>query len=90
MTDFERQVTKAVREIRDRIANETDRPDVVFTIRAAGRVNDGDMELTYNLENTYDNNSNVKGGELEHVVCEYIRRNAWAKRHAPLCLPKVE
>jgi hypothetical protein len=90
MLKFEEDMLDLVRQVRQRIADETDRTEILFKIRASGRVNEGDFKITFELENEYDRECNVKGGSLEAVVDEYIRRNSWKKRNAPLCLPNVE
>lgn len=59
-----------------------------FDIEVSGRTLTGDLELTYNLGESYGSNS-VRGSRLEKVIEEFLRRHGWAARNAPLCLPNA-
>jgi hypothetical protein len=86
MTNFERLLIATVREYRNRCQGTPVR-HLHIEISAEGRI-DGDLKITYHCRNHYD--TNVSGNTLEDVFVELLRRNGWAERHQPLCLPNVE
>lgn len=86
---FEQRLVDFLKSLRQRIASNTTSTGIIFQIRASGRVNEGEMEVTFSLENNYDSKADVSGGDLEQVVVEYMRRFDWQKANQPLCLPNV-
>lgn len=77
--------TDAINEYRKELADANIECNTFeISVSASGRVQDGDVKITYECGPQYGNA--VKGGTLEAVVEEYLRRNGWDRRHAPLAL----
>ena len=85
---LEDRLLSFLRSLRSQLAA-ADISDLRLTIDAEGRVHDGDIAITFIVGYLYSN-TRAEGGNLEAAVEEYIRRNGYQKRHAPLCLPSVE
>lgn len=83
MTEFERAVAAEVKRIRESLT-----PDYLglnsfhFEIEAEGRVHEGEVKITFALYVNYG--ETIKGGSVEAVVMETLRRKGWADRNAPL------
>jgi hypothetical protein len=60
-----------------------------FYIHIEGRTHDGELLLSYAFED-YSKGITTKGGDLDAVVSEHMRRYDWQGRYEPLCLPNVE
>jgi len=59
-------------------------------VSAGGRVQDGEVLITYQLSaDTYFSNA-VSGDTLEAVLDEFMHRQGWNARHAPLALSPPE
>ena len=89
---FEMTVEKQITDLRRHLAEAFDRDgdgpsSFMFRITASGRIFDGDVSLTYRLENLCDSRANVEGNSLDEVIAEYLRRNGWAKRNSGVLLP---
>lgn len=86
MSDFEKATVEVVKGIRTILAADDNGPNYFeFTIKATGRVRDGEVEIKFSLgENGYTNN--VSGDKVEAVVTEYLRRIGWQKAHEYLAL----
>lgn len=54
-----------------------------------GRTEAGELKIEFQLGPDYDQ-GNAKGGSLDAVVTEAIRRAQWKAANAPLCLPSGE
>lgn len=55
-------------------------------ISITGRVHDGELKIEFKLSGGWQNDSRAKGGSLDAVVKEFLRRNGWDMTNAPLCL----
>jgi hypothetical protein len=84
LTALERAVRAAVLEVRSRLQQCEDLPSFELEIKAQGRVHEGEIEISYNLEGRY--NDVVRGGRLTPVVDEFARRHGWNKINAPICI----
>jgi len=86
---LEDRLIEAVKYMRDQMSELEDPPSYFdFDINVNGRTLDGDIEIIFTFNGgSYD--KQTKGGNLENAFDEYKRRYGWAKRNAPLCLPKV-
>lgn len=88
MKELEELFAETAREIATLISENTDATSILFRAQAKGRV-DGDLEISFHLENAYDSKIDIEGGRLQPVVEEYMRRTGWIKRNQPLCLPNT-
>jgi hypothetical protein len=90
LAELESAVRAAVLDVRARLTECEDLPNFELTITASGRVHEGTIEVSYNLEGRY--NDVVKGGRLTPVLDEFSRRHGWQRANAPLCLggPETE
>lgn len=88
--ELESAVISALIEMRRRL-NALDNPpnSMELTILASGRVLDGDLEITFRLDDCGYPSTSAKGGNLTNVVNEFVRRFEWKRHNDPLCLPKV-
>lgn len=89
MKSFESTLTYTARHVRSRLAKLESLPCFDLTINVHGRVHDGDINIEFRL-GEYHYTDVVKGGNLEAVITEFLRRRGWTERNAPLCLPAVE
>lgn len=60
--------------------------EFTLEISISGRTHDGDLKIEFELKGGWADRSPVKGGRLDAVVKEFLRRNGWDSTHAPLCL----
>jgi hypothetical protein len=84
LTVLERAVRAAVLDIRSRLQECEDLPNFELNIEAKGRVHEGEVTISYNLEGYYTDV--VKGGRLTPVLDEFARRHGWKKVNAPICI----
>lgn len=86
-TDLTHSLTEAIREIRGQLA-EANIGAMRLDIEVIGRTH-GELKIEFVLggESCYSPD-NVRGGDLDAVVTELIRRKGWSTRYAPLCLPR--
>lgn len=86
MNDFEAATIEVVKGIRTVLAADDDSPNYLeFTVKASGRVRDGELEIKFSLSDMYGAN-NVSGDSVEAVIAEYLRRIGWQKSHEYLAL----
>ena len=76
-------VCEAVKAVRQRLAN-ADQSYFKLEIDAAGRVQEGDVKITYSLSDSIYGSNKVDGSSIEAVTTEFLRRKGWSERHAPL------
>ena len=86
MSNFETTVKTKIAELKTELGKCESIQHFTFQITAEGRV-DGEVVLTFALGRYSEE---VKGDSVNAVLEEYLRRNGWSARHAPLCLPNVE
>jgi hypothetical protein len=88
LQNLEAAVTLAVTAIRARLQQCENLPSFELNISAKGRVHDGDVTISYSLEEYYG--EAVKGGRVEPVLIEFTRRYGWRRENAPVCLSYTE
>lgn len=84
---FEKVLANKMIEVRQLLAD-NDIGAMRLDIEVSGRTMTGDLEIRFILGTEYEG-KNAKGGNLDAVVTEFIRREKWRHQNAPLCLPKV-
>jgi hypothetical protein len=82
---LEAALATAPLEIRRRLAQCESMSSFELVIRAEGRVHDGDIKITYTLGDYYGAGTS-KGGRLEPVIVECLRRYGWVQANEPTCL----
>ena len=60
-----------------------------FTIKASGRILDGEMKLEFSISGVYGT-AEVKGNSTNAVVDEFLRRQGWAAVNQPLAISASE
>jgi hypothetical protein len=90
LTDLEAAFAAAAKEVRARLAECEDLNYFEFTVTADGRVNDGEMKISFELHDGNYGAAKVRGGQAGPVLDEYARRHGWQKRNAPVCIGVVE
>jgi hypothetical protein len=83
MKSIERDFAETVAQVKHALSV-ADESHFVLRLEASGRTHDGTVEIKISLGKY---GSEVEGDSVEAVVDEYLRRNGWNKRHAPLALP---
>lgn len=78
-------VVNAVVAVRQRLADANIGSTFRLDIEVSGRIEGGEVKVTYRLGDTYGSN-NPAGARLAPVVDEFLRRHGWNKVNAPLCL----
>lgn len=81
IVSFEGAVTREIKRVRERLKSVESLSTFQLKIIASGRINDGEVKLTYFVANEYGGGE-VKGDSLNAVLDEYLRRNGWEKIHA--------
>jgi hypothetical protein len=84
LQNLEAALTFAVTAIRAQLQQCENLPSFELNISAKGRVHEGDVTVTYSIEEYYG--EAVKGGRLEPVLVEFARRHGWKHVNAPICL----
>lgn len=85
MNSLHPAVVNAVIELRQRLADANIGSTFRLDIEVSGRIEGGDVKVTYRLGDTYGSN-NPAGARLSPVVDEFLRRHGWNSANAPLCL----
>ncbi len=83
--DLHAAVAVAVNAIRETFS-EANIGNIRLDIEASGRVNAGEILVTYKLGEQYGSNT-PEGHRLAPVLDEFMRRKGWNERHKPLALP---
>lgn len=86
----EEDIVNMVRMIRTELQQIETLQAFEFTIRASGRVHEGDIELTFKLDHPYESGVYVTGNTVAAVLQEFMRRHGWNKRHMPLMIGSGE
>jgi hypothetical protein len=82
IVSFEGAIKREVKNIRQRLADADIGSEFNLTIQASGRVQDGDVKITYKLaKDTYS--TAVEGNSLTPTTDEYMRRMGWNSANAP-------
>lgn len=81
---------EAIKEMAAYIRNELQQIENIssldFNIIIDGRVHDGEIKITFEIGNPYNKGGMVKGGSVDAVLHEYMRRFGWDLKHQPLML----
>lgn len=77
-----RRVTKALRA-RLADANES---SFRFEVEVSGRVQEGEVKITYTLSDSLYGSNKVEGGNIDAVLAEFLRRKGWIIANQPLML----
>lgn len=85
MDQFHLAVANAVRSVRQQLAAANVGSTFRLDVEVSGRIQDGDVIVTYRLGDSYGAN-NPAGARLGPVVQEFLRRRGWNEANAPLCL----
>ena len=78
-------VAEVITDLRQELIDKEIGGHLRLDIEVEGRINDGDMKVTYTLGGTYSGD-NPKGARLAPVVSEYLRRKGWNEANAPMAL----
>jgi len=76
--------------IRDRLAKAKGITEFNLEITISGRVVGGDLKIEAELRGGWNDRSVVKGGDIDAIVKEFLRRKGWDETNAPLCISYVE
>ncbi len=85
MTKFEQAVLDEVARVRGKLQPH-DLSHFQFTIKAEGRVQDGDVKVVFALG---EYSETVRANSVDAALTEYMRRHGWEQMHDGLCLPSV-
>lgn len=91
IVSFEGAVKREVKRIREGLkpaaeAGIISSNEFTMTVKATGRVLDGEVKLIYSLSTNYYNSEAVEGNSLSEVVAEVLRRKGWQKVNKPLSI----
>lgn len=86
IVSFEGALKREIKRLRNKLKNIDEISEFMLEIVASGRVNDGDVKLSFKLSpNTWGGNQ-VTGRELRAVEEEMLRRHGWQKKNDPLAI----
>jgi hypothetical protein len=80
--EFKRQTEK----VRSALKAENIGSEFHLRVKADGRIQDGEVLITYELSDSVYYAASVQGDSLEAVLDEFIRRHTWNARHLPLAI----
>ena len=83
---FEKLVEETVKQVQQRLRDADIGSEFVLTIEARGRVQEGNVKISYELDRGYYDAAKSTGYALAPVVDEFLRRFGWNKRNAPLAI----
>jgi len=86
---YEETIKEIASFIRDQLKPIEEVHSLSFGIDISGRVHDGSLKIQFRLGTPYDTGGEVKGGSVEEVLIEYMRRFGWDRRNQPLELTFV-
>lgn len=82
MHDMEEYIKDMARRIRNQLS-EHNVPEMLFSVRITGSMT-GNLKIEYGLHKSYiGDDKGTKGYSIQHVIDEYIRREAWNTRNKP-------
>lgn len=85
MDNLHREIILATTAVRKRLADADIGGSFTLNINVSGRIQEGEVKCEYKLCKNYG--ADTKGHALGPVVTEFLRREGWEERHAPLALP---
>ena len=83
IVSFEGAVQREMKRVRNRLAQANIGSTFQFEIYCSGRVQDGDVDITFKIG---DYSDNVKGNSVDATLEEYMRRHGWDAAHKPICI----
>ena len=90
MNNLERTVEQAVLALRARLAAADIGSDFRLDIEAQGRIQGGDVRISYVLTGSSYGSDSTRGNRLEPVVDEFLRRKGWNQANEPLAIGCAE
>jgi hypothetical protein len=90
MNVFETALVQEVKRIREKLSQVESISSFQLEIEITGRVHEGDLEVRFKLGQLYSTGGQVKGGSIEPVVLEYLRRFGWDEKHQVKLIPVFE
>ena len=85
IVSFEGAVKREVKAIREAIKVCETVSELRFTITASGPINDGEVEITYEIaKNSYS--AAVKGNNVRECLAEFLRRHGWDSTNKPVAI----
>ena len=83
IVSFEGAVKREVKRVRERLKSVTDLSAFELKIAAEGRVQDGDVKLSYIVNDGTYSGLSVTADSLEAAITEFMRRKGWIAQHDP-------
>lgn len=84
---FEQNLVDQVKQVRAHLANgNLGENHFVFSIKAQGRVNDGEVLIDFKLQTDDGYGEKAQGKDVWTVVDEYCRRLGWNNTNTPLMI----
>lgn len=74
----------ATKALRKKLADCDMGSEFKFGIEASGRVQGGEVRITFSLRQNYYSGATVEGNGIYSVMQEYLRRHGWEATHKPL------
>lgn len=86
MPAYEEVIKEMAAYIRNELQQLEDVSSLDFNIMIDGRVHDSELRITFEIGSAYGKGGVVKGGSVDAVLREYMRRFGWDLKHQPLML----
>lgn len=86
IVSFEGALKREIKRVRNKLKLTEEVSEFNLTIVAKGRVNDGEVKLSFGLAPSVYGGSVVEGRELNAVVEEFLRRHGWHKKNDPVAI----
>lgn len=84
-TSVEAMIKEMAKGVAEQLA-EADQGDMRLDIEISGRTLGPELKIEFVLGEDYSISGSVRGGSLNEVVKEFLRRKGWSSRNAPLML----
>jgi len=85
IVSFMGALKRELKRVRRVLAQDESLSEFKLSITASGRVNDGDVKLSFGVaDSTYA--TPINGSDLDATIEEFMRRRGWTKRWAPKAL----
>ena len=89
IVSFEGAIKREIKRIRQKLKDAADilpGNEFAITIKASGRIKDGEVEISYKLCTDKYGSNPVNGNSTYAVVEEFLRRNGWQAVNKPLAI----
>lgn len=86
MPAYEETIKEMAAYIRNELQQLEDVSSLDFNIMINGRVHDSELRITFEIGSTYSKGGVVRGGSVDTILREYMRRFGWDLKHQPLML----